>query len=131
MNYRMKRIIIFISIGFILISCFNSCYYDNIEALYPPALNTSCDTVNVTYSGTIKPFLSTYCLGCHSNANAVFAKNIKLQDYADVVTNADKSLSAINWSPGVVPMPQGSSTKLDNCSIKQFQKWIKNGKPNN
>jgi hypothetical protein len=127
----MKRTFFFIFTGLILISFFNSCYYDNMETLYPPSINNTCDTVNVTYSGTIKPFLSTYCLGCHSNSNAVFAKNIKLQDYADVVTNSDKSLSAINWSPGVIAMPLGAISKLDNCSIKQFQKWIKNGKPNN
>jgi len=102
-----------------------------METLYPPALNTTCDTVNITYSGTIKPFLASYCLSCHSNATAASAKNIKLQDYADVVTNADKSLSAINWSPGVIGMPLGALTKLDNCSIKQFQIWVRKGKPNN
>jgi hypothetical protein len=127
----MKRSWIYFTAGFILLSGLGSCYYDNMESLYPPALNNKCDTVNVTYSGTIKPFLSTYCLGCHSNANAQFAKNIKLQDYADVVTNADKSLSGINWSPGVIPMPMGAISKLDNCSITQFRIWIKNGKPNN
>jgi len=99
-----------------------------METLYPPALNNKCDTINVTYSGTIKPFLSTYCLGCHSNA---IAQNTKLENYADVVSNADKSLRAISWSPGVLPMPQGSSAKLDNCSINQLRIWIRNGKPNN
>jgi hypothetical protein len=127
----MKRIWFFIFTGLVLIIFFNSCYYDNLESLYPPALSNKCDTINITYSGTIKPFLNTYCLSCHSNANAVFAKNIKLEDYVDVVINADKSLNALNWSPGVSPMPKGASTKLDNCSISQFQKWIKNGKPNN
>ena len=128
---KMKRIWFFLIGVLILGTCFTSCYYDNLETLYPPALNNTCDTINVTYSGTVKPFLNTYCLGCHSNANAPFAKNIKLQDYADVVTNADQSLKAINWSPGLLPMPQGASTKLDNCSINQFRIWIKNGKPNN
>ena len=127
----MKRICFYIVTALIIIACFNSCYYDNMESLYPPSLSNTCDTVNVTYSGTIKPFLSTYCLGCHSNANAPFAKNIKLQDYADVVTNADQCLTAMNWSPGVIPMPLGASAKLDNCSINQFRIWIKNGKPNN
>jgi hypothetical protein len=127
----MKRIWFYIIASFILISCFNSCYYDNMESLYPPALSNKCDTINVTYSGNIKPFLNTYCLSCHSNAAAIFAKNIKLENYADIVTNADKSLNAINWSPGVSPMPKGASSKLDNCSITQFRIWIKNGKPNN
>jgi hypothetical protein len=128
---KKKKDLNVIIVGIILILCVNSCYYDNMESLYPPPLNNKCDTINVTYSGTIKPFLSTYCLGCHSNANAPFAKNIRLDNYADVVTNADQSLRAITWSPGVIAMPQGASTKLDNCTVAQFQIWIKNGKPNN
>lgn len=127
----MKRIYFFILIGLTFIVFLDSCYYDNLETLYPPPLNNTCDTINVTYSGTIKPFLSTYCLGCHSNANAPFAKNIKLQDYADVVTNSAQCLSAINWSTGAIAMPLGATTKLDNCSINQFRIWIKDGTPNN
>jgi len=56
-----------------------SCYYDSEEALYP-SLSSSCDTITVTFSGTITPILANSCLSCHSNATAPSAgNNIRLQ----------------------------------------------------
>lgn len=104
-----------------------SCYYDNEEALYP-SLSSSCDTTNVTFSGTIVPILSNNCFSCHSNATSSFGGNIRLESFADVQANSARLIAAIKQT-GAKPMPPGG--KLKTCSISQFDIWIKNGAPNN
>ena len=124
----MKNIIF--SVLLILFVFFSSCYYDNEEALYP-FLNTSCDTVNVTYAGTIVPILSNNCLSCHSNNTAAtFGNNIRLEDHIDVKTNASAVSGSIRHTGNYSPMPKNGN-KLKNCLIQQFDIWIRNGMLNN
>jgi hypothetical protein len=123
----MMRLIISLVTIIIFSLFFVSCYYDNEEALYP-ALSTSCDTTNVTFSGTIAPILSNNCYSCHSNANAAFGANIRLEAIADVITNSPKIIVSIKQT-GTKPMPP--SGKLKVCSITQFDIWIRNGMLNN
>jgi hypothetical protein len=107
-----------------------SCYYDNEEALYP-SVNATCDTANVTFSGTIVPLLDNNCLSCHSNAMAASAGNgIRLEDYANVQSRAAVISGSINHSGTHSPMPKNGS-KLKACLITQFDIWLRNGTPNN
>jgi mono/diheme cytochrome c family protein len=107
-----------------------SCYYDNEEALYP-TLNSSCDTTNVTFSGKIVSMLANNCLSCHSNATAASAgNNIRLQDYADVKARTTAITGSIKHTGTYSPMPKNGG-KLNACLITQFDKWVKNGAPNN
>jgi hypothetical protein len=123
----MKRIILLVIVLFALIA---SCYYDNEEALYP-VYGSQCDTLNVTFSGTIAPILSSNCLSCHSNATASsFGNNIHLQDYADVKANATAVAGSIKHTGTYSPMPKNGG-KLKDCSIKQFDIWVSNGMLNN
>ena len=123
----MKRLTIFLSIIAILLMLLVSCYYDNEEALYP-ALNTVCDTTNVTYSGTIAPILSSYCTTCHSGS--VPSGSVALTNYSNVLTIASNGtlMNALNGN-GVPKMPVSGS--LSTCQIVQFQIWIRNGMANN
>lgn len=123
----MKRLLLSASIIAIFVFSFVSCYYDNEEALYP-SLNSSCDTSNVTFSGTILTVLNNNCYSCHSNANAVFGGGIHLQSFADVAANSGKIIPAVNRT-GSFPMPPAG--KLDNCSINQLKIWVRNGTQNN
>lgn len=123
----MKRILISLTVAAIFSFFFVSCYYDNEEALYP-TLSNACDTTNVTFSGTIAPILNNNCYSCHSNANASFGGGIRLQAIADVVTNSSRVVAAIKQT-GPFPMPPGG--KLSNCTVTQFDIWIRNGMPNN
>ena len=123
----MKRLIISL-VSLVIISLFFvSCYYDNEEALYP-SLNNSCDTTNVTYSAAILPILQNNCYSCHSNANSAFGGNVQLEAYSDVVANIARIIPAIKQT-GSKPMPP--SGKLKDCSINQFDIWVRNGMLNN
>jgi hypothetical protein len=104
------------------LSFFNSCTYKSKEELLGSVV---CDTSGVKYSSTIQPILTTYCnsqSGCHG-ANA---GSISLVGYQNVFNNVDNVFSAIDNGS----MPKGS-TKLDACTINQFQNWLNQGAPNN
>ncbi|MEO5674617.1 MAG: c-type cytochrome domain-containing protein [Chitinophagales bacterium] len=89
-----------------------------------------CDLSNVTYSGTVAPILSTYCIGCHSEASA--SGGVVLATYSGVSTVAldGRLVGVITHSPGYVPMPFGGN-KLPDCEIEQITEWVNNGAPNN
>jgi hypothetical protein len=123
----MKRLIISSTIIVIFSFFFVSCYYDNEEALYP-SLNSSCDTTNVTYSGTIVPIFNNSCLTCHSNPAT--GGSILLTSYAEVVANAPRITGSIKQLAGFSAMPKNSG-KIKSCSITQWDIWVRNGMPNN
>ncbi|NLJ44259.1 MAG: hypothetical protein GX431_11405 [Bacteroidales bacterium] len=117
-------------LAFQMVLILNSCYYDSEEALYP-SVGLQCDTVNVTFSGTVTGMLANSCLSCHSNTTAAASGNgIRLQDYADVKARATSIAGAIKHSGGYSPMPKNGG-QLKACPISQFDVWIKNGMPNN
>jgi hypothetical protein len=126
----MKRVFIsFLAIA-IYLFLFESCYYDNEEALYP-TLNTACDTTNVTFSGTIVPILSNSCYSCHSNSTAASSgNNIRLENYSDVVSRAVAVTGSIKHTGSYSPMPKNGGM-IKACSITQIDIWIRNGMPNN
>jgi hypothetical protein len=113
------------------VSLLSGCYYDSQEFLFPE-INTTCDTSNVTYSGTIQPVLESKCYLCHSNANSASGGGLRLEDYADVKLRADDGslLGSIAHDPAYSAMPKGGG-KLDNCTIEQFTLWINSGSPEN
>ena len=121
----------FITVVFCMILA-AGCYYDNEEYLFPET-NTSCDTIQVTYSASVAPILQQYCLSCHSNAKAgSFGGNIKLETWANVKLRVENGslLGAISHQGGYSPMPKGAS-KLNDCPIAVIQKWITAGSPDN
>ena len=111
----------------IIVIFFASCYYDNVEALYP-SLASTCDTTNVTYSGTIAPILSSNCTSCHSGGAP--SGSITLTGYTNVQTIAASGalMNALKGT-GVPAMPLSGS--LSACKISQVQIWIRNGMLNN
>jgi hypothetical protein len=126
----MKRTITSILALAIFLLIFVSCYYDNEEALYP-TLSSSCDTTNVTFSGTIAPILNNNCYSCHSNSTAASSgNNIALQNYADVVSQSALVVASIKHTGTTSPMPKNGGT-IKSCSITQIDIWIRNGMPNN
>ncbi|MEP6646498.1 MAG: hypothetical protein ABJC12_05375 [Saprospiraceae bacterium] len=109
---------------------FWSCAYHVEDILYPP---DTCDTTNVTYSGTILPIIEQFCYDCHSNAN-VGVSQIPLEgyDFLIVKVNDGKLIKAIRHSDpaNVSPMPKDRSA-LEECNIEKIEKWVSQGAPNN
>lgn len=111
---------------------FSRCYYDSKEYLFPELIS-QCDTTSISYTKTVQPVLTQYCLSCHSNNTASsFGANIRLENHSDVLSYAQngKLLGSVIHDAGFSPMPKGSS-KLDECSINGIRAWIESGSPNN
>jgi hypothetical protein len=98
------------------------------------ALNNSCsgqcDTIAVTYSGTVAPLLQAKCAGCHNNTT--LSGNINLSNYAGTQVPAlnGRLLAAVNHQPGYSPMPKGGN-KIPQCEIDELTIWIEDGAPDN
>ena len=106
---------------------FVSCYYDNEEALYP-TLSTSCDTTNVTYSGTIVPIMNNNCVGCHNNSSP--GGSITLASYSDVVAHSSRITGSIKHLSSYFAMPQNGGM-ISPCLITQWDIWVRKGMLNN
>ncbi len=92
--------------------------------------SASCDTANVTYNVSIRPVVQNYCAGgCHAGSSPTGIYNFSTYDGLKAKVNDGKLLGAIKHQPGYQPMPQGS--KLSDCDIRKFEKWIAAGALNN
>ncbi len=115
-------------IGMIGLSLFQSCYYDSEEELYPTP--PACDTINVTYSGSVWPVISSTCTSCHSGPSA--GAGVQLSNHteiADAVING-RLLGAIRHDEAYSPMPKDVA-QLSECTIKQIEAWAADGAPDN
>lgn len=109
-----------------------SCYNDKRDQLYPAPVNNTCDTTNVTYSGTVSAIMSANCAssGCHNSATN--SAGYSLDNYNGVRAAAigPRFFGAINHAPGFSPMPK-TGAKLSDCDIKKLSVWVAAGAPNN
>lgn len=95
-----------------------------------------CDTVNVTYSGTIWPeIIQAYCFGCHNGVNA--SNGVHLENHSQVAAAANipagqpgSLWGAVTHASGNFPMPKNQGM-LSDCKITQIRKWIDAGTPDN
>ena len=119
----MNRLIIISTLIFTI----TSCTYDNEEEYY----DNTCDTLNVTYSQTIKPIMDASCVSCHNSGFA--SGGVILESYADVKQSADNGflIGVIDHEPGFEAMPPAPAPKLDDCTIEKVKKWIAEGAQNN
>lgn len=92
--------------------------------------SSSCDTTNVTFSGTIQSILSNNCTGCHNSGNASGGVNIdgyaNLKSYLDA--NKTNFLNSISYTSAIKMPP---SYQLSDCNIKQIDHWVAAGYQNN
>jgi hypothetical protein len=103
-------------------------------------LPSGCDTMNVSFSGVIKPLIMSQCIGCHATGSAATNRNLGFffngeTSYDSVSVNAERIVGAISHRPGFVSMPhtppEFPAVKLPDCSIMQFRAWVSQGKLNN
>ena len=91
---------------------------------------TVCDTLNVTYSGTIRPVIQARCQGCHSGATPQGGLDFSSWSVLNSVANDGRLAASIQHVAGVPAMPP-SGSRLSDCRIEQFLIWIDAGAPNN
>lgn len=117
-----------IILGFTIIIFLHSCYYDNVEELYPQA--PECDTTNVTYSNDVWPVIEVNCTSCHNNGSP--SGNVSLSNYDEIVAAAQNGslLGTIQHEDGWSPMPKGGG-KLPECDIQHIETWVNAGTPDN
>jgi hypothetical protein len=105
---------------FIVVSL-SACYYDNEEQLYPNSGST-CDTVNIKYTGSIQLIINAKCAtqGCH----VAGSQSPDLGDYQKVVSNITRvKVRAIDEKS----MP--AAGPLSACEINKLTAWINGGTP--
>lgn len=109
-----------------------SCRYDK-ENL--PAATSGCDTLNVSYSASIKIILHDNCYSCHSTANTQTGgldiedwnslKNYLTQSYRGDGIYGSKFFHVVNQD-GLVPhMPP--TGKLSDCDLAKIRSWLRDG----
>jgi len=92
--------------------------------------NVTCDTLNVTYSGTIVPLIQQRCQGCHSGGSPQGGLNFTSWATVNSVATDGRLGAAIQHLPTGIAMPP-SGGRLSDCRIQQFLIWIDAGAPNN
>ncbi len=91
---------------------------------------SSCDTLNVTYSGTIRPIVQARCQGCHSGATPQGGLDFSSWSILNAVAADGRLAGAIQHTVGYEAMPR-NAPRMNDCRIGQFLQWIEAGAPNN
>ncbi len=89
----------------------------------------TCDSNNFTFASGVKPIIEQYCVSCHGSSNP--QGNISLNNYILVkaaILNQNL-LKCINYESGYPAMPQG--IQLTSCEVRQIEKWVAAGMPDN
>ncbi len=112
------------------------CYYDNNEELHPELLvgGNNCDTtVVIKLSSDVQPILNSACGANNSCHNSSTSSGVVFTDYASTraVALDGRLWSAIIWDGNASFMPQGSSSKINDCYQATIRKWIDEGAPDN
>lgn len=94
------------------------------------ACTGGCDTAVFTYSGAVKPIITSQCQGCHSGAAPGGGIDLSTYNGVKAVANNGKLWGAVHKDPGYVAMPPAGNG-LSDCQLTQIRKWLDNGSPNN
>ncbi|MBK6731077.1 MAG: hypothetical protein IPG60_08945 [Bacteroidetes bacterium] len=119
------------TIVMVVVSFFQSCYYDNAEELLGTQV---CDTAAVSFNLDVLPILLTNCAttGCHNEES--HQSDIILNTYANVMASdvviSGLLVGAVDWLDGFSPMPENAS-QLPACDRALITSWVNQGALNN
>lgn len=125
MEARITKLLFYTTIAAFL---FSACYYDNEEDLYPFDSSQNCDTLNVTYTNTVKAILDNSCVSCHQASNPSGGVLLDSYEQVKIVADNGRLWGSINHEDGYSPMPPGGE-KLGSCDLSKIQAWINEGSP--
>lgn len=86
---------------------------------------SECDTTQITYTSSLKPFIDLSCKGCHNTT--IQSGSVNLDGHTNFSTHAERSLIRMRSSQNPMP-PNG---KPSECISRTVELWIIEGKPNN
>ena len=118
----------------ILALILTGCYYDKEDQLYPAPTTTTpgagCDTMNVTYTNTIKPIMDASCAmaGCLDAATKSNGWDVSTYSAAKTTATSGRLMGSLRHETKFYPMPK-DLPKLDDCTISKIQAWINAGTP--
>lgn len=123
-----------ISVTLFLISC-EYAHFNNLLSK-----TNSCDSLNVTYSKSVKKILVNNCYGCHSTAITSSTNGFDLEDFSSLKNYLTLSFNndgvygsrfshTIHQQGYLLYMPP--TYKLTKCELSIIDKWIKAGAPEN
>lgn len=118
----MKKVITLIFISVLIPAFYYSCYYDNVQDLYPGSVQ--CDSIQVDFINTIKPMVEVNCAipGCHT----VGAGQVNLTTYQGIKTIADNG----KLEERVITRKDMPPTQpLSYCDIQYLKSWLQSGAP--
>jgi hypothetical protein len=89
-----------------------------------------CDTTTISFTKIVVPIFQNNCYGCHNPQKP--QGSINLQDFAKVKSLVDRGIfwKSVNHQTGAIAMPS-KDLMLSECELKQLEKWIAAGAPNN
>lgn len=93
-------------------------------------VDSACDTLNVTYSGSIVPLVQQRCQGCHSGAVPQGGLDLTSWSVLNALAADGRLVAAVNHASGAVPMPP-SGPILPLCERRKIELWVAAGAPNN
>ncbi|RTQ49242.1 hypothetical protein EJV47_13945 [Hymenobacter gummosus] len=107
----------------------SSCSYDNEQELFAGELS-SCDSVSVTYRGTIQPLLAQHCLRCHGPTRTEGGVVVTAHHDVQTLGRTGQLLGVIQHKPGYPAMPD-DEPRLSDCDINKVKIWVRAGMPDN
>lgn len=90
----------------------------------------TCGNLPFTYSGAVASLMTTYCTKCHGATSPKAGIDLSTYNGVKAVALNGKLLGTIKKETGFKPMPPGT-TKIPDCQIRQIEKWVQAGAPNN
>ncbi len=122
--YRMKKIIILIT----LFIGFTSCLKNKAEPVIK--IDPNCPDTILFSTKIMSDIFTTSCNGCHSAGGSGASAGV-YTSHSNIANDASDILKTLKHESGVVAMPYGNPTPLNDSIIKAFDCWIKQGKLNN
>jgi hypothetical protein len=106
----------------LVVTLFDSCYYDNEEFLY--GAGVACTDTISSYSVKLKSIIDSKCVACHNSPGA----NDNFSTYAGVNGLRDEIICRVvdkgnSCNKPVMP----PSNDLTECEIQSFKLWQQNG----
>lgn len=123
----LKHLSLLLFVGACFVLTQTACYNDKAENILGP---NACDTINVSFSQHISPYVNAQCAGCHGGNSP--SAGISLTNYTEIkasVTNGTFG-GSINHLSGYSPMPKGAA-KTEACMLSKINRWITQGAANN